>query len=91
VRYTVRDTQVLHSQAVREAALKAKANAEALAAALNLKILRTLTVEETGEPGAPDVSLGDLREAAAPAPAPVQSGSFVVTANVQLTVEVAAR
>jgi uncharacterized protein YggE len=91
VRYTVRDTQVLHSQAVREAALKAKANAEALAAALNLKILRTLTVEETGEPGAPDVSLGDLREGAAPAPAPVQSGSFVVTANVQLTVEVAAR
>ena len=91
VRYTVRDPQVLHSQAVREAALKAKANAEALAAALNLKILRTLTVEETGEPGAPDVSLGDMREAAAPAPTPVQSGSFVVSANVQLTVEVAAR
>jgi uncharacterized protein YggE len=91
VRYTVRDPQVLHSQAVREAALKAKANAEVLAAALNLKVLRTLTVEETGEPGAPDVSLADMREAAAPAPTPVQSGSFVVTANVQLTLEVAAR
>jgi uncharacterized protein YggE len=92
VRYTVRDQQVLHSQAVREAALKAKANAEALAAALNLRIVRTLTVEEGGElPGPPDVSVPELREAGA-VPTPIQSGSsFVVTANVQLTVEVAAR
>jgi uncharacterized protein YggE len=91
VRYTMRDPQVLHSQAVREAALKAKANAEALAAALNLKILRTLTVEEGGDSsGPPDVSAPELREAVA-APTPIQSGSFIVTANVQLTVEVAAR
>lgn len=89
VRYTVRDPQVLHTQAVREAALKAKANAEALAAALNLRILRTLTVEEASEPGPPDVSVTEMREAGAAAPTPIQSGSFVVTANVQLTVEVA--
>jgi len=93
VRFTVRDPQVLHSQAIREAALKAKANAEALASALNLKILRTLTVEEVAEPsgGPPDVSMLDARDAAGPAPTPVQSGSFVVTANVALTVEVASR
>jgi uncharacterized protein YggE len=91
VRYTVRDPQVLHSQAVREAALKARANAEALASALNLKIVRTLTVDETGEPsGPPDAPIADLRDAGA-APTPVQSGSFVVTANVQLTVEVSSR
>jgi len=91
VRYTVRDPQVLRSQAVREAALKARANAEVLASALNLKILRTLTVEETTEPlGPPDVPLGELRDAG-PAPTPIQAGSFVVTANVQLTLEVAAR
>src|SRR5579864_7078248 len=53
VRYTARDLQVLHSQAVHDAALKAKANAEALASALNLKIIRTLTVDETGEPPGP--------------------------------------
>ena len=93
VRYTVRDPQVLHSQAVREAALKARANAEALAAALNLRIVRTLTVEEAGElPGPPDVSVTEMRDAAGAVPTPIQSGSsFVVTANVQLTVEVAAR
>ena len=92
VRYTVRDPQVLHSQAVREAALKARANAEALAAALNLKIIRTLMVEEGGEPAAPpDLSFAELRDATGAAPTPIQGASFVVPANVQLTVEVAAR
>src|SRR5882724_7822051 len=93
VRFTVRDPQVLHSQAIREAALKARSNADALASALNLKILRTLTVEEIGESSAvtPDMSIMDAREAAGPAPTPIQSGSFVVTANVALTVEVISR
>ncbi len=93
VRFTVRDPQLLHSQAIREAALKAKANADALASALNLRIVRTLTVEEIGEPSnaAPDMSVMDSRDAPGPAPTPIQSGSFVVTANVALTVEVAAR
>jgi uncharacterized protein len=89
VRYTARDLQVLHSQAVHDAALKAKANAEALASALNLKIIRTLTVEETGEPPgpAPDAAGPD----GGPVPIPVQPGSLVMTANVVLTVEVAPR
>jgi uncharacterized protein YggE len=87
VRYTVRDQQVLHSQAVREAALKARANADALASALNLKIVRIVSVEEGDTSPGPDA--GDLRDSAGPAaPPPVQSSSFVVTANVTLTVEV---
>jgi uncharacterized protein len=89
VRYTVRDQQVLHSQAVREAALKARANADALASALNLKITRILSVEEgDGAPAAPDAA--DPRDPAGPAPTPIQSSSFVVTANVTLTAEVSA-
>ena len=89
VRFTVRDPQVLHSQAIREATLKARANADAVASALNLKITRTVTVEESGEPSAaaPDPSL----EPPGPAPTPIQSGAFVVTATVALTVEVASR
>jgi uncharacterized protein YggE len=88
VRYTVRDQQVLHSQAVREAAQKARASADALAAALNLKITRIVSVEEGGygSPSGPDP--GDPRDPGGAAPAPVQSSSFVVTANVTLTVEV---
>src|SRR5215813_8688247 len=79
VRYTVREPQVLHSQAMREAALKAKANAEALAAALNLRIVRTLSVEEATEPSGPDLSAPELRDAGGAAPTAIQSGSFVVT------------
>jgi uncharacterized protein YggE len=88
VRYTVRDQQVLHSQAVREAALKARAGADALAAALNLKIIRIVSVEEGGDGAPPGADAGDPRDPAGAAPTPVQSSSFVVTANVTLTVEV---
>ena len=89
VRYTVRDQQVLHTQAVREAALKARASADALAAALNLKIVRIVSVEE-GDGSSPGPDAADLRDPAGPAaPPPAQSSSFVVTANVTLTVEVA--
>jgi uncharacterized protein YggE len=91
VRFTMRDPQVLHSQAVHEAAVKAKATADSLASALNLKILRILSVEEpdAGAP-LPDLAITDPREQG-PAPAPAQPGSFVVTANVTLTVEVGPR
>jgi uncharacterized protein len=88
VRYTVRDQQVLHSQATREAALKARASAEALASALNLKIVRIVSVEEGGDGPVPGLDAADPRDPAGSAPAPVQSSSFVVTANVTLTVEV---
>lgn len=91
VRYTVRDQQVLHSQAVREAALKARASADALASALNLKIVRVVSVEEAGDGLPPGPDAPDSRDPGGPAPAPVQSSSFVVTANVTLTVEVSSR
>jgi uncharacterized protein YggE len=89
VRYTVKDQQVLHSQAVREAALKARANADALASALNLRITRVVSVEE-GDGSPPGSDASDPRDPAGPAPTPIQSSSFVVTANVTLTVEVSA-
>ena len=88
VRYTVRDQQVLHSQAVREAALKARASADALASALNLKIVRIVSVDDGGDTPPPGPDPSDLRDTGGPAPAPVQPSSFVATANVTLTVEV---
>lgn len=90
VRFTVRDPQVLHSQALREAALKARANADALASALNLKIIRIVGVEESGDPS-PEGPIPDPREPPGSAPAPIQSASFVATANVTLTAEVSSR
>jgi uncharacterized protein len=87
VRYTVKDQQMLHSQAVREAATKARANADALASALNLKITRIVSVEE-GDAAALGPDAADPRDPAGAAPTPIQSSSFAVTANVTLTVEV---
>ena len=88
VRYTVRDQQVLHSQAVREAALKARASADAIASALNLKIVRIVSVDDGGDAPPPGPDASDLRDIGGPAPAPVQSSSFIAAANVTLTVEV---
>lgn len=87
VRYTVKDQQMLHSQAVREAATKARANADALASALNLKITRIVSVEE-GDAATLGPDAADPRDPAGAAPTPIQSSSFAVTANVTLTVEV---
>ena len=91
VRYTVKDPQVLHSQAVREAALKARAGADALASALNLKIIRVVSVEEGADVQSTAPDLSDLRDPAAAAPAAAAPSSFIVAATVTLTVEVSSR
>jgi uncharacterized protein YggE len=93
VRYTVRDSQVLRSQALREATSKARSDAEALAGALNVRIIRILSADETADAGSgqPDLMSPDPRDPPGPAPSPAQPGSFIVTANVTLTLEVGAR
>jgi uncharacterized protein len=99
VQFTVRDPQALRSEALRQAATKARASADALASALNLKIVRVLSVAESRDA---DIPPGDLIAALgrapdgpgpgpAPEPTPVQPGSFSVTASVTLTVEVSSR
>jgi uncharacterized protein len=95
VQFTVKDPQALRAQALREAATKARASADVLASALNLKIVRVLSVDEIKE----DVSTGDLAPPPQrgpdgllePAPAPAPPGSFTVGSIVTLTVEVGAR
>jgi uncharacterized protein len=96
VQFTVRDPQALRSQALREAASKAKVSADALASALNLKVVRVLSVEESHDPDLPSNELMAAGprppDGAGPDPSQVaQPGSFSVTANVTLTVEVGAR
>jgi uncharacterized protein YggE len=92
VRFTVRDQAALRSQALREAALKAKAEADVLASALNLKMRRILSVEDSQTNAGPgeDVSVTALRSAAQGTPTPVEPPSIEVDASVTLTVEVIA-
>jgi uncharacterized protein len=91
IQWTVRDQDAVRAEALREAATRAHAEAEVLAGALNLRILRVLTVEESSPQIVPvRARMAAARSAvsAAEVPTPVESGTLDVSANVVLTVEV---
>lgn len=87
--FTLQDEQPLMMKALQQASTRAKSKADAIAAALGVKIIRVLQVEENGPTVRPVERM--LRfSAAAPeeASTPVEPGSVDVTATVTLTVEV---
>jgi uncharacterized protein YggE len=91
IQFTLRDQDAVRAEALRQAAVSARAKADVLAAALQLKILRVLNVEENSPRVLPvRTFMGGARmsAAAAAAPTPVESGTLDVTADVMLTVEV---
>jgi uncharacterized protein len=89
--FTLRDQDSVRSEALREAAVRARAEAEVLAGALALKVVRVLSVEENNAQFVP-VRVAAARvaglSASAAAPTPVEAGTLEVTANVTLSVEV---
>jgi uncharacterized protein YggE len=91
IQFTLRDQDAVRAEALREAALRARAEADVLAAALGLKVLRVLSVEENSPRVVPiRVYGGAQRAMAAAAPTtPVEAGTLDVTADVTLSVEVA--
>lgn len=91
IEFSVRDERSLKAQALREAARDARANAEAMAAGLGLKLARVLRVQELVEPGVrPMREMAMMRGAAADAaaPTPIESGNIEVEATVVVTAEV---
>jgi uncharacterized protein YggE len=91
IQFTLRDQEQVRAEALREAVTRARAQADVLAAALGLKVVRVLSVEESSPRVMPvRVFSGMTRAAAAEqAPAtPVEAGTLEVTANVTLAVEV---
>ena len=90
IQFTLRDQYAVRAAALREAASRARAEADVLAAALGLKVLRVLTVEEQSPRVVPvRVYGGAPRAMATAAPAtPVEAGTLEVTADVTLSVEV---
>jgi uncharacterized protein len=89
VQFTLRDQDAVRAQALREAALRARAEADVLAQALGLKVLRVLTVEENSPRITPLFRPVARAAALASAPAtPVEAGTLDVAADVTLTVEV---
>lgn len=91
IQFTLRDQDTVRAEALRQAATRARSEADVLAAALNLRIVRVLTVEETSPRLVPVVmrTFAAGRTAAAEVATPVESGTLDIGAQVTLTVEVA--
>jgi len=88
LRFTLKDESAPRTQALGEAAVRARAKSQAIASALGLRIVRVLHVEE-GAQVAPPVGGRAFAEMAVAAPTPVEPGTIDVRAIVTLTVEVA--
>jgi uncharacterized protein YggE len=91
LQFTLKDEQAAQSQALRAAAVKAKAQAESLAQALGLKIGRVLSVVESSGGVQPIMRDVTLARAEASASTPVEPGTIEVRATVTLTVEIGAQ
>jgi uncharacterized protein YggE len=92
IRFALRDPEIPRTQALRKAALDARQDAQALADALDLRIVRVLRVDEQGPSVVPPprIFMQAQRFAAPAAPAtPVEAGTVAINAAVTLTVEVA--
>ena len=90
IQFTLRDSDAVRAEALRQAATRARAQADVLAAALALKVVRVLSVEESSPRVMPvRAYMGGQRVmATAAAATPVEAGTLDVTADVVLTVEV---
>jgi hypothetical protein len=91
IRFALRDEEMPRAEALREAAQNARRDADALAAALDLRVVRIRAVgEEAPEVRPMPLYAQRMSVAAAAAPAtPVEAGTIDVSATVNLTVEVA--
>lgn len=87
VRFTLRNEEGARLRALKEAAVRARAEAEALASALGLKMGAVLKVEESSLRVMPQLNDFRLR-AGAVAPTPIEPGTIEVRATVTLTVRI---
>ena len=88
IEFLLKDDAPVRARALQEAARKARSSAEAMAAALGLKVTRVLAVEE-GEPQVVRPMMAPMAMARGAANTPVEAGNIQVQAVVTVTVEVA--
>jgi uncharacterized protein YggE len=88
LQFTVKDEQAVQTQALREAARKARQKADAMASALGVRVVRILNVSESGQPVFPyrDVAYAKAETASV---TPIEPGTIEVRATVTITVEIA--
>jgi uncharacterized protein YggE len=86
IRFSLKQEDTLRARALREAATNARARAEALAAALGLKVVRVVSVsEENVGPIRPFAEMATLQRGGG-ASTPIEAGPIEMTATVTLTV-----
>jgi uncharacterized protein YggE len=91
IQFSLKDELPTRTQVLGEAARRARAEAEALASALNLQIVRILSVTEESPPIRPMLETFRATAAAADASTPIEAGTIEIEASVVLTVEIAPR
>ncbi|MEZ5391450.1 MAG: SIMPL domain-containing protein [Bryobacterales bacterium] len=87
VNFGIRDETELRAKALQEAAQKARANANALAQALGLKVRRIVSVEEGGPTVVQPYRRAMPMAMAADVSTPIEAGEVEVQATVTMTVE----
>jgi uncharacterized protein YggE len=89
VRFSLQKEDVFAAQALRDAATSARAQADTLASALGMRVVRVLAASEEITPVRPFAEAAVIARAeTAPAATPIEVGPIEVTATVTLTVEV---
>lgn len=90
LRFELKDSSVVHARALRLAAEQAKANADAMAAGVGLKLGRIVSIEEptTEEPFAYHKRAAAPMQAGLQAPTPIEIGTLDFTATVILRAEI---
>lgn len=91
MRFTLRDKEAAQTQALGRAAVIARHEAQALAAALGLRIVRIMSVEQSQPVVVPMLRPREIgmRFAQLKHPTPIETGPVKVSASVTLTVAVA--
>jgi uncharacterized protein YggE len=90
LQFRLQREDAVRAEALRQAAVTARAKADAIASALDLRVVRVLSVEEGGPAAAPIVRTAQrsMAEGSAQVPTPVEPGTIDVRATITLTVEV---
>jgi uncharacterized protein YggE len=87
VSFTIRSDDTYRSQALAQAAQKARANAEAIAEALNVRVVGLLDAQIVEAPPVHPIALARMATAGQP-PTPITAGSIEVRASVSVTLQV---
>ena len=89
IQFLLKDDSSIRAEALRQATVKAKSNAETVAGAMGLHIVRLVTAEAEGMAPPRVFESMAMAQSAARVPTSVESGSIDVHATVTITVEVA--